>query len=52
MKSNLSDPVASAAFFLVRPTGERLQITVKIGRPYVVDDREARCAVAIEGLSN
>ena len=42
MKTELGDPIASAALVLVRPGAERVAITVKIGRPYVVDELEAR----------
>ncbi len=50
VKSDLSDPIASAVLVLVRPNGERVAVTVKVGRPYVVGELEARCPVAIEGL--
>ena len=50
MKSPLGDPIASSTVVLSSPSGERRLLTVKIGRPYTVDELEARCPVAIDGL--
>jgi hypothetical protein len=46
----ISDPIAMASFLIARADGSRTPIVVTVGRPYVVDEAEARCPILISGL--
>jgi hypothetical protein len=50
MKSELTDPIAAARFVLVRADGTDTLITAMVGRPYVVNDHEARCPAKLDGV--
>jgi hypothetical protein len=50
VKTKIDDVVATTSFLLLRADGTRTQITVVVGRPYSVDEHEARCPVKIEAL--
>jgi hypothetical protein len=52
VKTPIADPVATADFLMTRPGGEVSRVTVRIGRPYVVSDGEARCPVEVRGLDS
>ncbi len=42
--------IAEEKLVCLWPDGRRIGLHVRIGRPYVVDDLEARCPVAPDGL--
>lgn len=46
----VSDPIAIARFQIARADGSRTPLVVTVGRPYVVDEAEARCPILIAGL--
>ena len=46
----ISDPIATASFVIARADGGRTPVVVTVGRPYVVDEAEARCPITISGL--
>jgi hypothetical protein len=45
-----SEEVARASFLLEKTDGTSTVLTVVIGKPYIVDESEARCPVKLEGL--
>jgi hypothetical protein len=50
VKSDLTNPVATAAFVMVRPDGTRVPVTAIIGRPYMVERGEGRCPASLSGI--
>lgn len=49
-RPDVSDPIATREMILVAPDGSETTLLVILGRPYVVDDGEARCPVQVKGL--
>lgn len=46
----INDPIATASFVIARTDGTRTPVAVTVGRPYVVDEAEARCPILLAGL--
>jgi hypothetical protein len=46
----MGDVIAERALFWVKPNGERVTVTLRIGKPYRASDVDWACPVAAEGL--
>lgn len=42
--------IAERALFWIKPNGERVSVTLRIGKPYRASDVDWACPVAAEGL--
>ena len=45
-----ADAVAERTLVCVKPNGERVPVTLRIGKPYPASDVDWACPVALEGL--
>ena len=46
----MADAVAERTLVCVKANGERVSVTLRIGRPYPASDADWACPVALEGL--
>jgi hypothetical protein len=46
----LADTIAERTLMYVKPNGQRVPITLRIGKPYPASDADWACPVALEGL--
>ena len=46
----IADAVAERTLVCVKPNGERVPVTLRIGKPYPASDVDWACPVALEGL--
>lgn len=50
----MNEPIAKLDLILLKPSGEKLPISIQIGTPYEIKDEKgadfARCSVSINGL--
>jgi hypothetical protein len=48
----MADTIAERALVCVKANGERVPVTLRIGRPYPASDVDWACPVALEGLES
>jgi hypothetical protein len=46
----LADAIAERTLMCVKPNGQRVPVTLRIGKPYPASDVDWACPVALEGL--
>lgn len=51
VKTPIIDPIATRSFVLMRSGRTNVAVTLVVGKPYIVDEREARCPIRIDGLA-